>query len=180
MNYPELRLRNFLCHKYTVIAKHTNAVANTQNPGEFPELYGTSRKICMERRADLYNFRGFKLFSSPRHPQLTRNSPRKPPISSCSPHAPVQHRRQRRADGPNSKFFRHPRLRHCGYVSPPRKNILGLVRASATRRVAVVARGQQTVAELVLRNMRIECVQSTVTLHLAAPRRSPRFHSAFR
>ena len=67
MNYPELRLRNFLCHEYTVIAKYTDAVANTQYSGEFPEFYRTSGKICVERRADLYNFRGFKLFSSSHH-----------------------------------------------------------------------------------------------------------------
>jgi hypothetical protein len=95
MNYPELRLRNFLCDKYTVIAKHTDAVANTQFPGEFLEFYAHSGKICMEWRADFHDFRDFKLFSSPDHPQLIRDSPRKPLTLPCSPLVPVQHRRER-------------------------------------------------------------------------------------
>ena len=47
MNYLELGLRNFLRHNYPVIAKHTDAVANTQCLGEFPEFYVPSGKIRM-------------------------------------------------------------------------------------------------------------------------------------
>ena len=47
MNYLELRLRTFFRHKYSVIAKHTDAIANTQYLGEFPEFYTLSGKIYM-------------------------------------------------------------------------------------------------------------------------------------
>ena len=47
MNFLELRLRNFLRHNYSVIAKHTDAVANTQSLDEFPEFYGFPGKIYM-------------------------------------------------------------------------------------------------------------------------------------
>lgn len=39
MNELELRLRNFLRNKHSIIAKHTNAVANTQCLGELVEFY---------------------------------------------------------------------------------------------------------------------------------------------
>lgn len=47
MNYLELRLRNLFRHKYSVIAKHTDAVANPQYLGEFFEFYTLLAKICM-------------------------------------------------------------------------------------------------------------------------------------
>jgi len=42
-----LRLRDFLRYKYSVIAKHTDAVANFQYLGQFPEFYALSGKIYM-------------------------------------------------------------------------------------------------------------------------------------
>jgi len=62
---------------------------------------------------------------------------------------------------------------------PTRKNILRLIRASATKRIAVVARGQQTVAELILRKTRLVRMKCTAKLHGAALRSSPWFHSTF-
>ena len=47
MNFLELRLRNFLRYNYSVIAKHTDAVANTQCLDEFRECYGLPGKIHM-------------------------------------------------------------------------------------------------------------------------------------
>ena len=47
MDQLELRLRDFLCYKHSVIAKHSNAVANIQCFREFLEFYVLSAEIYL-------------------------------------------------------------------------------------------------------------------------------------
>ncbi len=47
MDQLELRLRDFLCHNHAVIAKHSNAVANTQYPDEFLEFHALLAEIYL-------------------------------------------------------------------------------------------------------------------------------------
>jgi hypothetical protein len=47
MDQLELRLRDFLCHNHSVIAKQSNAVANTQHLDKFLEVHAPLAKIYL-------------------------------------------------------------------------------------------------------------------------------------
>jgi hypothetical protein len=49
MDYLASRLRDFLCHKQSVITKQPNAVANTQYLDEFPEFDAFPAEIYLYR-----------------------------------------------------------------------------------------------------------------------------------
>lgn len=59
-----MRLRDFLCYKHSVIAKHSNAVANIQCLHEFLEFYVLSAEIYLYRMADLRRLPTFNLIVS--------------------------------------------------------------------------------------------------------------------
>ena len=61
MDYLALRLRDFLCHKQSVITKQPNAVANTQYLDEFPEFDALPAEIYVYR---ILRSRNFKFIGS--------------------------------------------------------------------------------------------------------------------
>jgi len=63
-----LRLRDLFRYKYSIVAKHPDAVANIQYSDEFLEFYAHSGKVNLYGMAGAHDSTNFKSIFSSGHP----------------------------------------------------------------------------------------------------------------